>query len=49
MTRRAYALAVGLGALWLAGCASDDYYGSPGSVSTHSSFYYGSRGWYDYP
>jgi hypothetical protein len=40
-------LAAALG-LWLAGCASDDYYGSPGSVSTHTSFYYGS-GWYDYP
>lgn len=33
----------------LAGCASDDYYDSPGSVSTHTSFYYGSGGWYGYP
>lgn len=48
MTSRFYALAACLSVLYLAGCASDDYYGSPGAVSTHTSFYYGS-GWYDYP
>jgi hypothetical protein len=32
----------------LAGCASDGYSGSSGSVSTHTAFYYGNP-WYDHP
>lgn len=49
MWYRARSVAACLSVLvFMAGCASDDYYGSGGPVSSHTSFYYGS-GWYDYP
>lgn len=49
MKRRFHAVLLGAaGVAILAGCASDDYYGSPGPVSTHTAFYYGSA-WYDDP